>query len=274
MGGLEEDGILNPNDFSGMRVLQKIKSMNQGNQVIIFTASNKVWNLKALLDAGVDGYYMKESPEFGFTNDFSEQNYLRFQEDVKRCFDRDFLKVVFYDLKSIKAHIQSIADTDFKNELLNQFDLFWIMVSKANSETDFAYAYVSLYFIIEIVNTHFYQQKSDNKWEIYGVGRLLDWQWSKAQNGYINTNQELTLANPPEWQKMAGLYFQKWKQTDSQFIMSLYFLIQKRNGFIHSDKNILDKQNNQGYYLNRDVFTKEGILNLYSATKQIIELIQ
>jgi DNA-binding NarL/FixJ family response regulator len=29
----------------------------------MFTASNKAWNMKALLDAGADGYYIKESPE-------------------------------------------------------------------------------------------------------------------------------------------------------------------------------------------------------------------
>jgi DNA-binding NarL/FixJ family response regulator len=270
LGGIEEDGILNPDDFSGMKVLHKIKLLNPGNQVIIFTASNKVWNLKALLDAGADGYYMKESPEFAFTKEFSEQNYQRFQQDVKRCFDRDFLKVLFSDLKSIKNHIPTFTDTDFKNELLNQLDLFWNMICKTNSETDFAYAYVTLYLIIEIVNNHFYQQTTNNKWNISGVGNLLDWQWDKNQNTYINTNQEITTTNPPEWQKTAGLFFQKWGQTDSSFIMKIYFFIQKRNGFMHNDKNILDKQNSQGQYLNRDIFTKEGILKLSSVIKQMI----
>src|SRR5690554_581380 len=61
LNGLDEDENLKPEAFSGMKVLKKIKSINEGNQVIVFTASNKVWNLKALLDAGADDYYMKES---------------------------------------------------------------------------------------------------------------------------------------------------------------------------------------------------------------------
>ena len=136
---------------------------------------------KSAVRRGADGYYMKESPEFAFTKEFSEQNYQRFQQDVKRCFDRDFLKVLFSDLKSIKNHIPTFTDTDFKNELLNQLDLFWNMICKTNSETDFAYAYVTLYLIIEIVNNHFYQQTTNNKWNISGVGNLLDWQWDKIK---------------------------------------------------------------------------------------------
>jgi len=69
---------------------------------------------------------------------------------------------------------------------------------------------------------------------------------------------EIVNNNPPEWQKFAGLYFQKWQETDQQLIQNIYRLIQKRNGFIHNDKNIFDKKD-KGQYLHRDIYTKEGI---------------
>lgn len=273
LGGLEEDGILKPDDFSGMKVMRKIKSINPGNQVIIFTASNKVWNLKALLDAGADGYYMKESPEFAFTNEFSVQNYLRFKDDVQRCFDRSYLKSVYLDIQDIKVYINKIGSTDFKNELLNQFDLFWSMISKSISETDYAYSFINLYFVIEIINKNSYQQTTDGKWLICQKENLLNWQWDQSQKAYVNTNLEITINNPPEWQKIAGLWFQKWGQSDSQFIMNIFFLIQKRNGFVHGDKKILDKQDNNNQYLNRDIFTKVGIEKLLSAVKMLIQFL-
>lgn len=273
LGGLEEDGILKPDDFSGMKVLRKIKSINPGNQVIIFTASNKVWNLKALLDAGADGYYMKESPEFAFTNEFSVQNYLRFKDDVQRCFDRSYLKSVYLDIQDIKVYINKIGSTDFKNELLNQFDLFWSMISKSISETDYAYSFINLYFVIEIINKNSYQQTTDGKWLICQKENLLYWQWDQSEKAYVNTNLEITINNPPEWQKIAGLWFQKWGQSDSQFIMNIFFLIQKRNGFVHGDKKILDKQDNNNQYLNRDIFTKVGIEKLLSAVKMLIQFL-
>lgn len=273
LGGLEEDGFLKPDDFSGMKVMRKIKSINPGNQVIIFTASNKVWNLKALLDAGADGYYMKESPEFAFTNEFSVQNYLRFKDDVQRCFDRSYLKSVYLDIQDIKVYINKIGSTDFKNELLNQFDLFWSMISKSISETDYAYSFINLYFVIEIINKNSYQQTTDGKWLICQKENLLYWQWDQSEKAYVNTNLEITINNPPEWQKIAGLWFQKWGQSDSQFIMNIFFLIQKRNGFVHGDKKILDKQDNNNQYLNRDIFTKVGIEKLLSAVKMLIQFL-
>ncbi|MDZ7720323.1 MAG: hypothetical protein U5K72_16020 [Balneolaceae bacterium] len=60
-GDLEEN--LNTTKLSGSKIAKKIKTKNKGNQVVVFTASNKAWNMKALLemyedgyDIGVDGY--------------------------------------------------------------------------------------------------------------------------------------------------------------------------------------------------------------------------
>ena len=62
--------------FSGMKVLKGIKTSNPGNQVIMLTATNKSWNLKALIDNGADGYYLKESPFYSFSNGVSLSNAL------------------------------------------------------------------------------------------------------------------------------------------------------------------------------------------------------
>ena len=48
LNGAAEDGQLVPEEFSGYKVLRRIKELNRGNQVIMLTASNKAWNLKAL----------------------------------------------------------------------------------------------------------------------------------------------------------------------------------------------------------------------------------
>ncbi len=88
LNGLDEDENLNTEEFSGIKVLKRIKEINQGNQVIIFTASNKTWNLKSLLEYGADGYYLKESPEFNITLDQTIRNIRDFQLQVKGCLNR------------------------------------------------------------------------------------------------------------------------------------------------------------------------------------------
>lgn len=83
MNGVEEEGTLDPDEFSGMKILKTIKMQNRGNQVIMFTASNKAWNMKALLDAEADGYYIKESPEYAFPHSYSLSNAQTLCNDIK-----------------------------------------------------------------------------------------------------------------------------------------------------------------------------------------------
>jgi DNA-binding NarL/FixJ family response regulator len=124
LNGLEEDENLKTEDFSGMKVLKKIKSLNKGNQVIIFTASNKVWNLKALLDVGADGYYMKESPEYNFSNAISKQNYKDFKDNVDKCFERSYLREIYAEWENARSKNTNL-NKRFIDESNTALDIAW-----------------------------------------------------------------------------------------------------------------------------------------------------
>lgn len=97
---LQEDvaGIVLPiTSYSGTKILKEIKDLNEGNQVIIFTASNKAWNMKQLLELKADGYYVKESPEYLIPDDISLKNYEVFKDQVTSCFERIYLKSIFIE---------------------------------------------------------------------------------------------------------------------------------------------------------------------------------
>ena len=100
--GSEEEDTAKPEDFSGTDVMRKIKQHNAGNQVIMFTASNKAWNLKALLDFGADGYYIKESPEYNFPEKFSVENFEVFRKEVDKCLEKDYLREAHVLIESVK----------------------------------------------------------------------------------------------------------------------------------------------------------------------------
>lgn len=70
-------------EFSGAILLQHLKSNYPAIPVILFTASNKVWNIESLLDLGADGFYIKESPEIPFSNEFSHQNFEKLIAQLK-----------------------------------------------------------------------------------------------------------------------------------------------------------------------------------------------
>ena len=91
----EEDlpkNIIDVDNYTGTRILKKIKSINRGIQVIIFTASNKVWNIEKLIQIGANGYYIKESPEFIISPKFSNDNYREFVKNIMDCLSLKILR--------------------------------------------------------------------------------------------------------------------------------------------------------------------------------------
>jgi len=111
--------IMKPEEYSGFKLLQIIKEYNEGIPVIVLTASNKAWNMKKLLDAKADGYYIKESPEFNFSPKITKENYDNLKNEIIKCFKLSFLKNVFQVQKKCFALID--ADMPTKALLYKQF---------------------------------------------------------------------------------------------------------------------------------------------------------
>lgn len=88
-----------PKDYTGILIADYIKKKNIGNQVVMFTASNKSWNYKeAIKVAKVDDYVIKESPEYNYSRFDSYQNYCKFsdviQNATKRSYIADYLDII------------------------------------------------------------------------------------------------------------------------------------------------------------------------------------
>lgn len=266
-------------DLSGMKLLRKIKDINNGIQVIILTASNKAWNMKALLDAGADGYFIKESPEVSVSDDASKANYESLVRAIKEAFERRYLRDVFREIKAFQKKLDALNSSDtysfgFLDEIKNQLDIAFDMHYHAKSKDQFAFAYITLYMILESINNELINhtgEKEKKEWFV-GSEKLKNWEWDKTNEKYqVNADLEYVTGNkPPEWKKMAGLYFQKWTGTDHCFVVDLYRQITKRNGFVHNDKTILDFQDGSGKYVNRDIYIPEGFRKLFDSIKTIL----
>lgn len=155
LNGTEEENTSRTEDFSGMKVLQKIKSLNKGNQVIIFTASNKVWNQKALLEAGADGYYMKESPEYNFSDKFSSQNYKIFKNEVKQAFDLSYLRDVYVIHQKCRSFMVANKPSrnggyqHFYDRALSQLEIAFELLKQSYNPKYLNLPYLSYYRILE-----------------------------------------------------------------------------------------------------------------------------
>ncbi len=271
--------------YSGYKLLKKIKAQNQGIQVIILTASNKAWNMRELLDAGADGYYIKESPEYNFSDSFSEQNYLEFKQQIEKCFQNSYLKDIYSRIKVIKENIDKTSyASEFINELKNQMDLAFTMLQiaskndirfkkcisseKTKEEKQFAYAFISLHAIIEIINKQFVSKK-EAVWLIDKTNKLFDWEWNKKEKRYKNTGKN---ANGYEIEKIVGICIQRFEEYEYKSLRSIELAIKKRNYFIHNDIKNLD-YDIKDKYINHDIYTSEAFKNLFDALEKILNLL-
>lgn len=92
-------------ELSGQKILKKIKTENPSLPVIIFTASNKIWFLDKQIQLGADGYFIKESLEFGIDDDFSYNNYLKLLETIQNVINKSkYLRNIWKYTEEIKSH--------------------------------------------------------------------------------------------------------------------------------------------------------------------------
>jgi CheY-like chemotaxis protein len=91
-------------DYSGSKLLKEIKTNNQGTQVIMFTASNKAWNMRELQNIGANGFYVKESPEYNSDETISIENFNSLSNQIEDCFKLGFLKKIVYKSNKIKLN--------------------------------------------------------------------------------------------------------------------------------------------------------------------------
>ena len=155
------DFRLHPEDFSdlkmieitGVQLLKKVKKYNPGIQIIIFSATNKLWSFKALQKEGADGFIMKESPR-----NYTETNYTAnviedFIYNIETCGKMIFLKYVYESVNRIMHNFNILFSG--QNDLLSEIESYLVISFKLlcnykNEDKYLNYAYIQIYLVIEL----------------------------------------------------------------------------------------------------------------------------
>lgn len=168
-------------DITGYKLLKEIKEYNKGIQVIIFSATSKIWNLQALQEAGADGFIMKESPENHVNSNFTKQTIENIILKLNECLSMVFLKDVCINIENIKTHILSISNTTgnlglneglvrmkFKNEIFIQLDIIYDCLKRSsqnistfiNDENSYLnLSFISIFKILELINDFYTNER-------------------------------------------------------------------------------------------------------------------
>lgn len=260
MSGIVEDNIVNPEQFSGMKILRSIKEVNKGIQVVMLTATNKAWNVKALLDAGANGYYMKESPEYHFPLKYTEQNALAFVNTIKDCINNSYLQDIISEASSLQKRLPTDSELTF--DIKNQLSIALSLILKAKVPDEYAFAYISLEQIFEITATYlisqemsrgsrmcYFTEDSHEKCRLYKDGKDV---------GFITSSAENKM--PPVWMRVSSIYYQLYGGTDLTFDSKVEKLINLRNKYIHPKNG------------SKPVITSENFIELFETMVEYLSV--
>ena len=264
-------------DFTGTKVLKVIKDINFGIQIIIFTASNKVWNIEKLLELGANGYYIKESPEYILSTRFSKDNYEEFIKTIQTCLLRKPLKEIYSLSQNVVSIIESLVkskklDKHFGKSVEQYLNLAYKVIDKARTENDYAMGYLVLFKCIELINDYYLIEHTPTNWEITIAGPLKQFKYNSYNNSISNVNPVSFWNNiPSTFEKIAGFTFQVLGFSNAE-ILDLYHNVQRRNKFIHPDES--GTLTSVQIAENKRVFSYEGYTKLIGSIDLIFSKLE
>lgn len=91
-------------NLSGIQIIKFLKKYNPGIQVVVSTASNKVWNYQKCLDLGVKYFSVKESPETYNTRSETIASYNHFSNQLSNAVKDIFLAEIFRKIEDLKKN--------------------------------------------------------------------------------------------------------------------------------------------------------------------------
>lgn len=235
-----------PKKLTGYKLLKRIKEFNKGIQVIIFSASNKIWNLQELQDIGIDGFILKESPENSVDEKFTEKLIKNIYDVIGICINYSFLKKYFekYNFlkqqleprKSYKKHSNPLPK-QFIDEYLRWLEFGILNILKYKSNTGNVMSFSIFFSVLENISNRIID--IDNP-EILGNG---DYKFKFRHNhkflieynlfseSYISIGSELISKRNLSWtQKIVNTLAEL-----SCSLTNISTIIRKRNDIIHSN---------------------------------------
>jgi CheY-like chemotaxis protein len=276
------DFRLNPSDFesknseeiTSIKLLKEIKKRNPGIQIIVFTASNKVWNLLELQANGANGFLLKESPELTVNSSYTFDSIISLCKQMEFCFSNTYLKEVWKVIEEIRKlfsanpliryypnDLRSLRGIQYQNLLLLELDSMYNILN-SQDENRLSYAMLIQFKILECIVEIFIPEKAkDGNWLFYDGSKVK--YFYTEDNNLHERNESLDFFDKaigrrvnmkiPAYEynstrnKIDCLVEQKLiVDNKSQVHKKIKSLVNYRNGFIHPTDRLNLKPLNSG----------------------------
>lgn len=225
----------NTQDVTSIQLLKKIKELNPGIQVIVFSATNKVWNLQALQKYGADGFIIKD------VRDSMNQTIQNLIKNLNSCLKKAmWLKPFWIRTKSSIEYLETqrknhVLDKDFVGAIRTYLELGFD--SLVGEKSKFPYDTTFLYYFLILEASS--KQLIDEDNPIKNNGKYK-FQFRSNYNylKYFNENTNERTADKLKVQGSRIPYNQKFLNLiDSANIKDVdpFELVRLRNSFNHPD---------------------------------------
>jgi CheY-like chemotaxis protein len=127
---------------SALSTLQFIKKNFPHIPVIIFTASDKAWNLDAVLEKGADAMYVKESPIYYRNGQYSLKNYQDFKDSITYVHEKyKILRPYWLLIKKVISHASFKALENSPRKIRDRIEerlrMFYGLLKKGYEQRDY-----------------------------------------------------------------------------------------------------------------------------------------
>lgn len=263
----------------GIRVLKKIKKFNPGIQVIIFSATNKIWNLQALNKAEIDSFIFKERPgsslDFDVTKKSIKLLLSTLEERSEFCFLKSFyerfdqLQKELLPRKNFKKTPNPLPK-EFVDETLKWFKLSIDHLKEKIDDSKKAASFLFLFSVLENLSTRTIDVDNPiDEGKLRNGKKIFKYEFRSTKNRlrnyiedannlgfYRRTNSVLECGRSIPWNLkiLNTLDFITDEQIDESLLSQI---IKKRNDFIHSNITTGDRftiSNQDIIWLNEKIF--------------------
>lgn len=141
--------------LTGMLIINEILKRNEGAQIVVFTASNKIWNMQAAIKIGAAAYVIKEGPQYYYDRENSKDLVLQLTRGIEAACQRSYLAELYDLIVKIKqipvSQFTQRASQDFLRSLTSRdgwLDQIWGLL-KLDQELTYKQAIILLFQVLE-----------------------------------------------------------------------------------------------------------------------------
>lgn len=208
-------------EFSGYKILKEIRkeftAINFSTPIILLTASNKIWNIDAFRNYGVDAYYIKEHPNYVFDKETSKHNYYNLKENFKGLLEVgsrrnriwNLSTAIIYKLEGHKYFKNRNGNDNIKNRIEDKLKLGYATLFKSQTsiekeillEDNQALTFIIFFSIFEEISKSY---SKNSNWD-HNYNFTGNWEFMNGKK-FISKIDETIYVNP-SW--VSGDYIEK-----------------------------------------------------------------